>query len=83
MEFRLGTRVRDKVTGIEGILTARSEFLNGCVRYTFQPPLDKEGKAPDERWVDVGQLEQVDDGIADKIEPKKTGGPTSSRPPKF
>ena len=33
MEIELGQKVKDKITGIEGIATARTEFLNGCVQY--------------------------------------------------
>jgi len=31
--IRLGNKVRDKVSGIEGIVTGRCEYLNGCVQY--------------------------------------------------
>jgi len=31
--IKLGDKVRDEVTGIEGIATSRTEWLNGCVRF--------------------------------------------------
>lgn len=41
----LGVRVRDMVTGFEGIVVARVEFLNGCIQYMVKPnKLGKDGK---------------------------------------
>jgi hypothetical protein len=34
-KIKLGDRVRDKVSGYEGIAVARIEFLNGCTQYTI------------------------------------------------
>jgi hypothetical protein len=34
--IRLGDRVKDLVTGIEGIAVASTEWLNGCVRFTVE-----------------------------------------------
>ena len=28
-KFKLGDKVRDKISGLEGIITSRIEFLNG------------------------------------------------------
>lgn len=33
----LGSIVRDKITGIKGVLVARCEWQHGCVRLTMQP----------------------------------------------
>jgi hypothetical protein len=82
MEIALGSKVKDKVTGYTGIATARHEFLNGCVRYSVQGPMEKDGKLPDEKWFDIGQIDIVGPGVAKKMVAKKTGGPVSSTPPK-
>lgn len=77
MEIKLGSKVKDIVTDLEGIATARVEFLNGCIRYIVQPPgLDKDGKPKSDMWVDLGQLKVIGTGVSKTIEPKKTGGPT-------
>ena len=55
----LGQRVRDKVSGFEGIVVGRAEWLNGCVRCELQPMLDKEGKLPEAQWIDEPQLEVI------------------------
>lgn len=76
----LGNKVKDKVSAFTGIVTARHEFLNGCVRYTVTPKVDKKGELREEKWFDEQQLEVVGDGVA--IKPRKTGGPTTCSPPK-
>jgi hypothetical protein len=78
--IELGKELRDKVTGVKGIAVSRTEFINGCVRYTIQPkPLKKDGSIPAELWFDEKQLEVVGSGI--KMEQKRTGGPTTCSPP--
>lgn len=54
--FQLGDRARDLVTGFSGVIISRTEYLNGCIRYGIQPPLDKDGKMPDAVWIDEQQL---------------------------
>ncbi len=76
----LGRKVRDQVSGFQGVATSWTIFLNGCVRVSIQPPVDKEGKLPDEKWFDAHQLDLIDEPAV--AEPKAaTGGPTSSTVP--
>lgn len=77
-ELRLGRRMRDRVTGLEGIATARVEYLNGCVQFCIKPPLN-EGKPMDAEYVDQQQLEVVDAGVS--IQQRRTGGPARDVPP--
>ena len=62
-DLKLGYRVRDIVTGFTGIATSRHEYLNGCLRVSVTPPVDKDGKQQEPLAVDIQQLEKVDDGI--------------------
>jgi heat shock protein HspQ len=39
IKIKLGDKVRDKVSGYEGIAVARTEFINGCTQYTVQRKL--------------------------------------------
>lgn len=81
MEIKLGMKVKDTVSGLTGIAVARTEWLNGCTRYSIQPPIDKDLKVPDNYCVDEQQLEIIEDGITAKAKPKKgPGGPQSSTP---
>ena len=41
----LGSQVKDKVTGFEGIAVSRIEYLSGCVQYGVRPRyIEKEMK---------------------------------------
>lgn len=53
----LGARVRDRVTGIEGIVESVSFDLYGCIQTVVNPGLDKDKKPQDSRWMDVSRLE--------------------------
>ncbi len=55
----LGFKVRDCVTGFEGVATSVSFDLPGCVMVTVQPTMDKDNKIPDSRWVDHKRLEVI------------------------
>lgn len=55
--LELGTKVKDKVTGLTGIITTRTEFLHGCVRVGVQPQELKDGKPVDPVSFDEPQLE--------------------------
>jgi hypothetical protein len=52
----LGSEVKSNINGFKGIVSARSEHLNGCNRYWIQPKVGKDGKAPDGAWYDEGEL---------------------------
>ena len=74
----LGKEVKDKITGLKGIITSRSENINMCNRYYIQPVAGKDMKIPDGLWIDEMQLEVIGNGVAPKPEKeRKTGGPMS------
>lgn len=55
--IELGWKVRDQITGFEGIAIARTEWLYGCTRYVIEPnKLDKDGKLPDPHSFDEQRL---------------------------
>lgn len=54
-----GATATSKISGFTGIITSRSEHLNGCDRYWIAPRVDKDGKLPDGCWLDDGELEIV------------------------
>ncbi len=70
--IKLGEHYKDKITGFEGIATAKSEFLNGCKRVLLEPAVSKEGKLTEE-WIDEQRLVE-----GSKAE---VGGPGSEPPP--
>lgn len=77
--IKLGEKVRDKVTGFEGIATSRVEYLNGCVQYGVTPKIKvKDNKKPETEYIDEGRLELVGKGI--NVKKKRTGGYQSDHP---
>lgn len=63
----IGAKARDLVTGIEGIITAVSYYLNGCVRVCIQP-LAKDHKPADEvEWCDVQQVRRIGVGVRQQM----------------
>lgn len=79
MQTKLGQKLRCRVTGMEGIATARIEYLNGCVQYCVRPKnKDKNAKPTDGEYIDAQQLEVIGKGVS--VDIKETGGPASSAP---
>jgi len=74
MKIELGDKVKDKITGLDGIVTGITCWLNGCVRATVQPRLLHEGKPLEAQWFDVEQLEIMSKGEVSFKSPPK-GGP--------
>lgn len=56
----LGLKVKDRVTGTEGVVTSVSFDLYGCVQTVVNPGLDKDGKAKDSMWFDISRLQVLD-----------------------
>lgn len=85
-----GDRVRDSITGYTGIVLARSEYLNGCVRFLVVSEKLEDGKSVDETF-DAHQLEILEKGavpamaIADstagKVAPNLMPAPVKERAP--
>ena len=70
--IKLGQKVRDKVTGFEGVATAKLEYINGCIQYCVKPKIKEQGKMPEGVYIDHQQLEVLDEETI--IEKDETGG---------
>ncbi len=88
-KYRLGAKVRSLVSGFEGIVTGRCQYISGCVQYLVKPHVKENGEMADGHWLDENALEYVDGGLikhfADAaIEVAKgsspPGGPQSEAP---
>lgn len=77
MSIQLGQRVRDTVSGFEGVVVCRAEWLNGCIRFSVQARVDKDGKLPELQWIDEPQCEALEDPPATNPirQPQRMGGP--------
>lgn len=58
-KIKLGQKVRDTLTGLEGTAISRTEWLYGCVRVAVQCEGGKDGLPFDAFVVDEPQLEVV------------------------
>lgn len=61
MRIKLGSIVKDKVTGLIGVAENRASFLYGCDRYCVQPKMKDDGTIPKSRMIDEPQLEVLED----------------------
>jgi hypothetical protein len=74
---QLGSIVRDRITGFQGIAFGRHEYLTGCNKITIQPQgVDKDGAPRKSEWFDeqtLDVLEPMREGLID--EGDVVGGP--------
>ena len=82
-EFELGSILRDNVTGFEGVVTGRSQWINGSNTYCLKPQKLKDGMPQSTEWFDEAVL-SLRKAKAESIEPvaasRLTGGPERSVP---
>ncbi len=53
----LGHRAKDKITGLEGVVTSVCFDLYGCMQVILHPGLDKDKKFMEQAWFDVSRVE--------------------------
>jgi hypothetical protein len=69
------TRYRDKITGFEGVVTARYEYLHGCTRIELAGMVNGEPKS---FVFDAPQIVEV--ATQQEVTSRRTGGPHGSTP---
>ena len=79
-DFKAGQKVRDQITGHEGVITDICTYINGCVFANVVPrKTDKaslvEG-APAGSMIAIERLEVVGEGLTLPVAEKPTGGPS-------
>lgn len=86
-EFKitLGSKVKCRITGYEGIVIGRSQWLHGCNTYTVKSKELREGKPIDsvhfdEAALDVVKLAKPREEIPDNGGPREAPGRTYSSP---
>jgi len=78
MAVELGDKVKDSVSGFEGVAVARHTYLQGCNRISVQPVIDKEGKLLESQAFDEPQLivlKQKKIKVKKETKKNKPGGP--------
>lgn len=68
---RLGDKVREIVSGYEGVVTGFCEYLWGCEQVLVARP-DKDGK-PESDWYDVGRVEVLGRNVIAPVTTVATG----------
>ncbi|MBA7661254.1 hypothetical protein ES703_69269 [subsurface metagenome] len=76
--IKLGDKVKDTITGLEGTAVAKIWYMNGCIQYEVQPKGLKDGTIIKSVWIDEGQLIVKKAKI--KIEKEKPPGGSRSVP---
>lgn len=71
----LGDKVKDTVSGFNGIAVGKHIYLQGCVRITIQPPIDKEGKLPEANTFDEPLVIVLKPKYVVTKKKEKPGGP--------
>jgi len=70
----LGKEAKDKITGFEGIIIGKINYLFGCAQYGIAPK-SKDGKINDTNWFDEGRVEIIGNGITlEEVKVEKNGG---------
>ena len=72
MGIKLGDKVKDSITGFEGLATAITTWANGCVRVEVTSAELHDGKPIEGQWFDEQRLTE---------EPVATSGGSRSAPP--
>jgi hypothetical protein len=79
MSIELGDKVKDRVSGFQGVVVSKTNYLNGCCRVGVKPQALEKGSTIDEEWFDIGQIDLISPKAVSVV-PKKTGGPATNPP---
>jgi hypothetical protein len=78
--IELGLEGKDKVTGFQGVITSRAQYLTGCDQYNLVPKA-QDGNLEPAQWFDEGRIVIVGPGItAAEVTGQKPGGPQREGP---
>lgn len=62
--MQIGDRVKDSINGFGGIVTGKTEYINGCRQFLVKPEaLGSDGKVMDGIWIDEQNLTVVFNGV--------------------
>lgn len=81
-KYPLGAKAKDILTGFEGVIIGRGDYLTGCNTYNLKPKVDKDGKVQKGEWFDEGTIKIIGKGISpESVKAKDKGGPLNETPP--
>lgn len=87
MRAQIGDKIKDVISGAEGIVVARTEWMYGCIRLTCSPQTLKDGVPAANFTVDEPQAIVLEHGAVpntigepDQAEPARTHGERPEAP---
>lgn len=84
VEFKYsnGDKLRDKVTGLTGVVMVCAEYSTGCHHYgILQQELNKDNVSHEWEWIDQSRLEKISHrAVSFDIDPERTSGAFPSGP---
>jgi len=75
-KFNLGDKAKDIITGFEGVIIYRTQWINNCNVYGIKSQTLKDGLPLESKQFDEPQLELIEDKVIP--ESRRTGGPNDS-----
>lgn len=57
--FENGVRVRDVISGFEGVITGRADYITGCNQMLVNPQKVADGKIVAGEWIDEHRLAEI------------------------
>ena len=81
-KFGIGDLLKDRVTGLEGIVMVVAHYATGCVHVGIQSQkLCNDGKRQEWDWIDQSQLDLIQaQKVVFKTDVTAPGGPAPSGP---
>jgi len=72
-KIKIGDKVRDKITGFEGTVTADIKYMYGCRQFQVTPDVDENGNQRKHDWIDEPQLKLIKNNGKKKEKPTYGG----------
>ena len=75
VDIKLGDKVKDTVSGFEGIVVTILQYLNGCTQYSVQGKAKKSHDMAACYNIDIQQLKKIPGGLNKVVKKRASGGP--------
>lgn len=56
MQHKMGSKVKDVISGFKGTVTGYVMYITGCNQYLIAPPVSKEGAFKECQWIDESRI---------------------------
>ncbi|MCX6232722.1 MAG: hypothetical protein NTZ33_14385 [Bacteroidetes bacterium] len=80
MNTNLGKHGKDVITGFEGTITSKHEYLTGCTQYGIVPKIKTDGTLGDTHYFDETRIEVTGEAIEIPGTKEKPGCDSRERP---